>query len=357
MHIEPFKLNRWFAEYEPKAELVLAESGIRSLDASRFDLDAGRLGYVFPTNGDPALRERIADRYDRSADEVIFTCGAQEADFLTFLAVFDVTDNDHAVVVTPTYQSLDSIPEAIGEITRVEVKPPEWKLDVASIRDAIRPDTSVVVVNNPNNPTGRYYRESVVQELYEIAAANDSFLLCDEIYRLLAEDPYPPVASYGEYGISTTSVTKAYGLAGLRFGWIAAPEDVITAAWRWKDYTTISPPQVGQHVARQALGDREEAILEENRELARRNRRIVADWIDDHGLEWYEPVGINGLVTAPDGFEDAGAFCRLAVEDQGVLLAPGSTFGVPDYFRISFGIPEDELTEGLARVGNVIDGS
>jgi len=353
MNIAEFGLERWFDEYEHDADIMLAESGIRSLDASRFDLDPGKLGYVIPTNGDPEFRAEVGERYDRSADEVAFTCGTQEANFLAFTSLLD--EDGHAVVVTPTYQALHAVPEAVGEVTRVSLEPPEWELDVDAVADAIRPETDVVVLNNPNNPTGRYHPQETVEAIYDLAADADAYLLCDEVYRLLAEEPLPPVASLGERGISTTSLTKAYGLAGLRFGWMAGPEEVIEGALQWKDYTTISPGIVGQHVARQALGGDEDAILTENRELAADHRDRVRAFVDDHGLSWHDPVGVNGFVSIPESFDGSEAFCRTVVEEESVVLAPGSMFGFDGYFRIGFGLPTAELEEGLARVGDCIE--
>ncbi|QAU11680.1 aminotransferase class I/II-fold pyridoxal phosphate-dependent enzyme [Halorubrum sp. BOL3-1] len=375
MRIDPFGLERWFAEYEHEADIMLAESGIRSLDASRFDLNPGRLGYVIPTNGDPEFRASVGDRYDRSAEEVLFTCGTQEANFLTFLSLLGdegavegssatgedgepssgVGSGTHAVVVTPTYQALHAVPDAFGDVTRVELEPPEWELDPEAVADAARDDTAVIVVNNPNNPTGQYHDEAAMRAVYDVAVDHDAYLLCDEVYRLLAAEPQPPVASYGAHGISTTSLTKAYGLAGLRFGWIAGPEPVVERAWRWKDYTTISPSLFGQHVARQALGRREDNILSENRELAADHRARVAEWVDDHGLDWLDPVGVNAFVTVPDGFDDAEDFCRTVAEESSVVLAPGHLFGFPNRFRIGFGLPTEELEEGLGRVSRVIE--
>ncbi|WP_135824116.1 aminotransferase class I/II-fold pyridoxal phosphate-dependent enzyme [Halorussus ruber] len=353
MDIAPFELERWFAEYEHEADIMLAESGIRSLRADRFDLNPGKLGYVIPTNGDPEFRAEVGERYDRGADEVLFTCGTQEANLLAFLSLMD--RESHAVVVTPTYQALHAVPESIGDVSRVWLEPPEWELDVDAVADAIRPETSVVVLNNPNNPTGRYHPEEKVRALYDLAADHDAYLLCDEVYRLLADDPLPTVASMGEYGVSTTSLTKAYGLAGLRFGWIAGPEEVVEEAWEWKDYTTISPSIFGQHVARQALGEREEAILAENRELAAHNHEIVREFVAEYDLSWYDPVGVNGFVSVPDGFAGSKEFCRAVVEEEGVVLAPGELFGYDDYFRIGFGLPTDELEEGLSRVADCIE--
>jgi len=353
MRIEPFALERFFARHEHGADIMLAESGIRSLSADRFDTDPGTLGYVIPTDGDPDLRADVAARYGRGPDEVVFTCGTQEANFLVFAALVDA--DAHAVVVTPTYQALRSVPAAFGDVTTVELSPPDWTLDVEAVKAAVRPETELVVLVNPNNPTGRYHDEATVRALYEIVADAGAYLHCDEVYRLLADEPLPPVASMGPRGISTTSLTKSYGLAGARFGWIAGPRDVVEAAVVWKDYTTISPPIFGQHVARQALGEREAAILAENRALAAENRAVVAGVLDEHGLEWHEPVGVNGFVSIPDAFDSGRSFCERFVAEESVVLAPGDAFGFPGYVRIGFGLETPELEEGLARLGSFLD--
>ena len=352
MRIEPFELERWFGKYEHDADIMLAESGIRSLPAARFDTDPGDLGYVIPTDGDPEFRKEVAARYGRSADEVVFTCGTQEANFLAMFAALDA--ESHAVVVTPTYQSLHALPRSIADVSTVELDSPDWALDADAVADAIRPETSLIVLNNPNNPTGNYHSAERVGALYDLAADNDAYLLCDEVYRLLADEPLDPVASMGPRGISTTSLTKAHGLAGLRFGWLAGPPEIVDAARRWKDYTTISPSIFGQHVARQALAD-EAAILDENRALARDHRERVGNFLEEYDLDWHEPVGVNAFPTIPEGFDGSREFCRTVVEEESVVLAPGDLFGFDDRFRLGFGLPTDELVEGLERVGRVID--
>ncbi|WP_049969932.1 aminotransferase class I/II-fold pyridoxal phosphate-dependent enzyme [Haladaptatus cibarius] len=358
MQIDPFKLERWFAEYEHEADIMLAESGIRSLDADRFDTNPGELGYVIPTNGSPEFRAEVGERYDRTADEVLFTCGTQEANFLAFLSLLGKANKEgdgHAVVVTPTYQALHAVLDSLGEVTRVSLEPPEWELDVDAVADAIREDTQVIVLNNPNNPTGRYHPQEKVEALYDLAEDSGAYLLCDEVYRLLADDPLPPVASMGERGISTTSLTKAYGLAGLRFGWLVGSEEVVENAWEWKDYTTISPGIIDQHVARQALGEQEDEILAENRELAKQNRDRVREFVGEYGLDWYDPVGVNGFVSIPDGFENGTEFCREVVESESVVLAPGDLFGFDQHFRIGFGLSSEKLEEGLGRIESFLD--
>jgi aspartate/methionine/tyrosine aminotransferase len=350
MEIEPFALERWFAEVEHDADVMLAESGVRPLSAARFDTDPGELGYVIPTAGSPDLRERVGSLHGRSAAETLFTCGTQEANFLAFLA----TVGTHAVVVTPTYGSLTAVPRALGEVTEVPLGD-DWRLDPGAVAAALRPETDLVVVNNPNNPTGRYHDEERMAALYEACADNDTYLLCDEVYRLLAEEPLPPVAGLGRYGVSTAGVSKSFGLAGLRFGWLCGPESVLEAAERWKDYATISPPRFGQHVARQAL-DRRGELLAENRALAAEHRSIVASFLEKHGLAWSGPdCGVNAFVEVPDGFDGGEQFCRHVVEEESVVLAPGEAFGHPGWFRIGYGLPREELQAGLERLGAFLD--
>ncbi|MFT4884872.1 MAG: aspartate/methionine/tyrosine aminotransferase [Natronomonas sp.] len=350
MRIEPFALERWFAEEEADADIMLAESGVRPLEASRFDTDPGELGYVIPTAGAPEFRETIGAHHDRSAEETVFTCGTQEANFLAFLSLVD----SHAVVVTPTYGALSEVPAALAETTEVPLSEPDWTLDVDAVAEAIRPDTDLVVINNPNNPTGRYHDEEAIRALYEACADNGTYLLCDEVYRLLADDPAPPVASFGRYGISTAGVSKSFGLAGLRFGWLCGSAAVVAAVENWKDYTTISPSTFGQHVARQAW-DRRDEILAENREHAAANRELVVEFLDEHDLSWSAPdCGTNAFVEVPEGFAGGESFCRGLVEAESVVLAPGETFDRPDWFRIGFGLPQEELVEGLARVDSFL---
>jgi aspartate/methionine/tyrosine aminotransferase len=346
MQIEPFELERWFAEVEADADVMLAESGVRPLSADRFDTAPGELGYVIPTAGDPAFRAEIGDQHGRDAEETLFTCGTQEANLLALLALADT----HVVVVTPTYGSFTGLADSLCDVTRVPLEEPGWELDPDAVESALRPDTDLVVVVNPNNPTGRYHDEETMRAVYERCADNGTYLLCDEVYRLLASDPIEPVSSFGRYGISTGGVSKSFGLAGLRFGWLCGSRAVLAAAENWKDYTTIAPPKFGQHVAEQAF-DRRAELLAENREHVADNRAAVEAFLDAHDLAWSDPdCGVNALVEVPSGFAGGDSFCRSLVAEESVVLAPGEAFDRPEWFRVGFGLPREELDEGLSRI-------
>jgi aspartate/methionine/tyrosine aminotransferase len=347
MRIAPLALERWFAEVEADADVMLAESGVRPLSANRFDTDPGDLGYVIPTAGDLDFRATVGEHHGTSAEETLFTCGTQEANLLACLTLVE----SHAVVVTPTYGSLTGLPGALGEVTRVSLDPPDWTLDPDAVAEALRPETDLVIVVDPNNPTGRRHDEATMRAVYEHCADNGTYLLCDEVYRLLDPEPIDPAASFGRYGISTGGVSKAFGLAGLRFGWLCGPRAVVSAAANWKDYTTISPPRVGQHLARQAF-ERREAILAENRAHVAENRAVLEAFLEEYGLEWSDPdCGVNALLEVPEGFAGGESFCRSLVAEESVVLAPGEAFDRPAWVRIGFGLARAELDEGLSRLG------
>ena len=351
MQIAPFELERWFADVEADADIMLAESGVRPLSADRFDTDPGDLGYVIPTAGEPEFRAAVGDYHGRGADETVFTCGTQEANLLALFSLLE----EHAVVVTPTYGSFPGLAEALGEVTRVPLTEPGWTLDPAAVGRALRPDTDLVVVVNPNNPTGRYHDEATMRAVYEECADNGTYLLCDEVYRPFAADPIAPVASFGRYGISTGGVSKAFGLAGLRFGWLCGPSAVVAAANTWKDYTTISPPKLGHHVAEQAF-DRREEILPENRDHVAANRAVVESFLATHDLAWSDPdCGGNAFLEVPEGFDGGRSFCRSLVTEESVVLAPGEAFGRPDWVRIGFGLHREELETALSRLDRFLD--
>jgi aspartate/methionine/tyrosine aminotransferase len=194
-----------------------------------------------------------------------------------------------------------------------------------------------------------------MRAVYEACADNGTYLLCDEVYRLLAAEPNAPVASFGRYGVSTAGVSKAFGLAGLRFGWLCGPPAVVSAAERWKDYTTISPPAIGQHVASQAF-DRRAELLAENRALVADNRELVVSFLEEYDLSWSAPdCGVNAFLSVPDGFADGESFCRALVDAESVVLAPGSAFGHPDHVRLGFGTHRETLSEGLDRIGRFLE--
>ncbi len=362
--IEPFLLERYFAEHEFATPYLLCSSDLesvpmRDLVAAADDDSAAlwhdlRLGYT-ETTGHPLLRAELAALYDTvDADDVVTFAGASEA--ITCLVSGLVAPGDHVIATWPGYQSLYEVARDAGaEVTTIELRAADaWAIDVAAIRAALRPETRLIVVNAPHNPTGMLPSPDVWSELADLAGDAGATLLCDEVYRLLEHDPADRLAAgadLGEHVVSVGVLSKSYGLAGLRIGWLATRAAAArAAAVRVKDYGSMcnaAPAEILGVIALRGA----DAILARNRELVRRNLALVDDVIDRHPdrIEWHHPragaIGFPRLL----GDETVDDFCDRLRAEQGVLLLPGTVYGHPgNHFRIGFG--RVDAPDALARL-------
>lgn len=360
-----FRLEVWFARWEFRARYHLSASDAESLsitdllamasDEDRRTWDRLRLGYT-ETRGLPALRHAIAATYDTiSDDDVLCFAGAEEGLFSAMHAL--LRPADHAVVVVPNYQSLETIPLSLCHVTGVPLREERgWALDLDEVRSALRPRTRLIAVNFPNNPTGRVIPVADFVELVRLADRHGCWLLSDEVYRGLErrdERRLPQAADQSERGLSLNVLSKAYGLPGLRIGWIACRDRaLLDRLERVKHYLSIcnsAPSEVLATIALRA-GDR---ILARNRGIVERNLPLLRAFFERRPdlFDWYEPDG--GCVAYPRylGAEGVEAFCRAVVEGPGVLLLPASIYAsrlVPtpaDRFRIGYG--RRDMAEGL----------
>jgi aspartate/methionine/tyrosine aminotransferase len=374
MRIEDFKLEHYFARWEFKAPFLLCSSdveaiGLRELlsladEECRELWDELKLGYT-ETLGHPPLRREIAGLYrDVRPEDVVVFAGAQEPIFVAMNALLE--PGDRAIVVTPCYQSLHSLPRAIGaDVALVPLDAARgWALDLEAVARAITSRTRLIAVNFPNSPTGALPDPGTFAGLGDLAERAGAVLFCDEVYRLLEQDPtdrLPAGVEVSGRGISLGVMSKVFGLAGLRIGWIACrDESLLHRIASLKHYTTIcnsAPSEVLALMAlraRDVLLDRARAIVGSNLALA---DGLFADWRGV--LEWVPPRG--GTVAfprllAPLSIED---FARDLVETAGVLILPGSIFDHPgNHFRIGLGrrsFPEalgrfeDYLAKSLGR--------
>jgi aspartate/methionine/tyrosine aminotransferase len=318
--------------------------------------DALYLGYT-ETWGSPELREAIAGTYERmSAAGILTFVGAQDGIFAVMHALLG--PDHHAITVIPNYQSVESVPLSICEVSGIALDASRsWDLDLGALRDAIRPNTRLVCINFPHNPTGKVISRATLDELISICRERGIYLFSDEVYRLLERRPeitLPQVADVYERGISLGVMSKAYGLPGLRVGWVACQDaDVLTRMERVKHYTSICGAAPSELLAQIALTARER-ILARNRRLIEKNLALLDPFFAQHAdlFEWYLPDG--GCIgfpryLGPDGVEE---FARELVEQSGVLLLPASVYrsdlgATPvDRFRIGFG--RDNMEAGLA---------
>jgi aspartate/methionine/tyrosine aminotransferase len=311
-------------------------------DAARWD--GLRLGYP-DLRGSPWLRQSIAETYrDASADQVLCFAGAQEALACILRALH--APGDHAIMVVPAYQPSGAAVQALYDVTEVALDPAAgWALDVAAIEHAVRPTTRLVLVNFPNNPTGKVIPPDDFTDLVTVCRRHGLWLIADEVYRLIdhAGPPrLPPVVDAYERGISIDALSKAYGLPGLRVGWAAARDPAVldrAAAVKHGFSSCLATPS--EVLANIALSARAR-ILGRNRWIAASNLRALRSFMERHpGLfTWTEPDGgVVGYIRY-HGVEGVDEFATRLARDAGVLVLPASVWHAPmigDRFRIGFG--------------------
>ena len=305
MRIDPFELERWQSVHEHHTGINLAESGAHPLRVGELaaggDRDAllGQALEYTQTNGTGMLRERIAALYDgASAANVLVTNGSAEANLLACWHLIE--PGDEAVVVHPVYMQIPGLIRSFGATVRevwLEPGPSRWRLDLDAVRRAVGPRTRFIAVCNPNNPTGARLDGAAVAELRRIAADRGCWLLADEVYRGAELDgrDTPSAWSGGERVLVTGGLSKAYGLPGLRIGWLAGPPGPIAALWAHRDYTSIAPGAVNDLLARLALEPgRRVRLLARTRRILAENQAIVAEWAADQPGRAPDPAGGGG---------------------------------------------------------------
>jgi aspartate/methionine/tyrosine aminotransferase len=351
MNLRPFKLERYFARYEFKAEFLLCSSDCEAMTiAELLDLEPGAadkfqqtwLGYT-ESQGHPALRKEIAGIYESiQPEEILVHTGAEEAIFLFMLAALH--ENDHVVVHAPHYQSLSEIAKGMGCTVSLWQAREEngWAPDLDELRRLVRPSTKAIIINTPHNPTGYLMSRSDFEALNQIARENNLLVFCDEVYRESEYDPaqrLPAGCDMGEHAFSLGVTSKTYGLAGLRIGWIATHNRKIYEEMAsLKDYTTICNSAPSEFLAEVALRNRGKLIAR-NLGIIKDNLAVVDELFARHSslFEWVRPsAGSMGFPRLLQG--DVEAFCDDLVQQSGVLLLPGSMYDDPDnHFRIGLG--------------------
>lgn len=366
------RVETYFSRWEFTARFHMTASDAQTMtlgellalgdDQDRAAFENLSLGYT-TTYGDPALREVIAQTYEGvDAGEILCFAGAEEAIFLAMNVLLEA--DDHAVVVTPNYQSTETVPLALCEITGVALDPDDdWALDLDQVKAAIRPNTRVVSVSFPNNPTGKVISAASFSELVGMCDKRGIHLFSDEVHRGLERDPartLPQAADLSGRSLSLNVTSKALGLPGLRIGWIACRDrTLLSRLERAKHYTTICSSAPSEALARIALKART-TILDRIRALVERNTRIFDAFFAEFPdlFEWRPPDG--GCFAFPRylGAEGVEEFCARLVREVGVLLLPSSIFWSEltptptDRFRIGIGRASPE--EGLAAFRNWI---
>lgn len=379
MRVERFELERWQSVWENRVELNIADSGVEPLTVEELVEEPGALRQVlrvplgYPqTNGSEELRARIAALYPGArAENVLVTCGCAEANYLLTWAL--VERGDEVVFLQPNYMQIGGLARGFG----ATVKPLwlreelNWAPDLDDLKRLVTAKTRLVAVCNPNNPTGAVLSQEAMEAICQAAARVGAWVLADEVYRgaefepagakhLFRTDELDMTPSFwGRYErvVCTGGLSKAYGLSGLRTGWIVGPADLVERLWSYHDYTSIAPTMLTDRLAALALEPARHArLLARTRRILRENYPVVREWVSRHpqqlthvppragAIAW---VGVRSGVKTSELAEAVRA-------RQSVLIVPGEQFGMGGYLRIGFGGHAAQLKQALARVAELL---
>jgi aspartate/methionine/tyrosine aminotransferase len=364
MSIERFEMERMQSTWENLVDYDMSESGVlpltlRELVEMGFDLDGfldQPLGYS-QSNGTIELRERIAGLYPGAdVNQIEVTNGTSEANYLVTLSQIRI--GDRVAMEVPNYMQVPGVVRSLGADVRTFtlVQAHAWEPDWEEFERAVTSGTRLLYLSNPNNPTGAVLSESAMRRIVDRIDTTGTWLLSDEVY-LGAEIDRPRTTSFwgmSDRVIVTSGLSKAYGIPGVRIGWIVAPAELAAECWTQHDYLTIGPNKMSDRIARIAVepANRERCYARTRRILAR-NLPIAREWIAqfDGRLTWQEPqAGAIALVR----YDAAMPSCEIADRirtRQSTLVVPGAHVGLEGYLRIWIGGREEFLREGLRRIG------
>jgi aspartate/methionine/tyrosine aminotransferase len=363
MRIEPFELERWQSVWENRVELSIAESGVEPLNSRELvedpaDLERvldARLGYP-QTNGSEEVRSRIAALYPgATAANVLLTCGGAEANFLVTWALCE--PGDEVIFMQPNYMQVAGLARAFG----ANVKPwwlrenHAWAPDADELARMVTPKTRLIAICNPNNPTGAALSENAMHSICATAQKCGAWILADEVYRGAEFSGETTVTFWGRYErvLCTAGLSKAYGLPGLRTGWVVGPPEMIEKLWGYHDYTTIGPTMLTDRLASLALEpERHARLLERTRRVLREHYPVITKWLAPHGdLFTHVPPRAGAIAWIGLQKKWNSAFVAEDVRaKKSVLIVPGEQFAMPGYLRIGFGGEEAVLRQALGRI-------
>jgi aspartate/methionine/tyrosine aminotransferase len=362
---QPFVMERWMSKFEQDVDYNLSESGVHPvLLGELLADDPGMIDSLLATdlnyphvNGIPELRQNIARLYEGATpDNVLVTVGAIEANYISVRTLLGA--GDEIVVMLPNYMQIWGIARNHGYELRTFLLREElgWAPDLAELESVVTANTKLIAVCNPNNPTGRILTGSEMDAIVACAARVGAWILADEVYRgatRVSDEENP--SFYGRYDkvLAVGSMSKAYGLPGLRIGWVVAPVPTIDDIWARHEYTTISATMLSNKLTAIALSPEvRPRLLRRTRDYIRRGYPILQEWMDSHPDTF--------TLTPPDAAAIAFVRYHLAVNstelterlrrEKSVLIVPGDHFGMDHFLRISFGLPHDYLVPALNRI-------
>lgn len=364
MNIKPFAVKEWMNAYEMGARYNIAETCVDSVSLNELFAITGEnreeflaaLSDLRLTHGDiygsPALHEGICKLYRTlRPDEIVLTHGAAGANHHVFCSL--ISARDRVVSIMPTYQQLYSIPASIGaDVAIMNLRQENGYLpDLDELRTLVTPDTKMICINNPNNPTGALMSRELLEQIIEIARSADAYILCDEVYRHLTQtDEWcESIVDLYEKGISVSSMSKVFSLAGLRMGWIATHDQAALKAFlSHRDYNLISCGIFDDAIAAVALRHSDK-MLARNRQIVRENLAILDTWIQAHPhFHYTKPQAGTTALVYYDFDIPSYEFCEKMYHQTGAFVTPGDCFEQPHSMRIGYACAAQTLRDGFA---------
>ncbi len=358
MKVQRFEMERWQSTHEGTVKYNLSESGVEPVrlgdlleEEDLANLLQTPLGYA-ETRGSEQLRSAIATLYPSCGpDNVLITTGSSEANLLASLATME--RGSRVVTVLPNYMQVWGLAKSIGCETR-ELRLREergWQPSEADVEASVLPGTRAISLSNPNNPTGTRLTRESMRAIIDAASREEAWVLSDEVYRGAEREGDLTPTLWGEYDrvLVTSGLSKAFGLPGLRLGWICGQKQVIEELWSIHDYTTISNSKITEALGTWVMTRWRERLWNRSREVIQRNYPVLESFVERSGLSWVPPqAGAVALLRYPWGVGSV----ELAQEAlrRDVLLVPGSHFGEEGFLRLGFGMDLRTLKEGLNRL-------
>lgn len=368
MRLVTFEMERLQSTWENRVRYNLSESSVHPMSVRELVPDPDFLARLLDapliynqSNGTDELRTTIASLYPGATlDNVEVTNGGSEANFVSIYSMLE--PGDEVVIVLPNYQQIWGLAASLGMIVK-EVRLREdraWAPDLVEMDAAVTSRTRMIVVCNPNNPTGAILTAAEMDAIVRIAARAGAWLLADEIYQGSERSGETTATFYGRYDrvIITNGLSKAYGLPGLRIGWVVAPKDIIAKMWSCHDYTTIAPGTLSDALARIALSpEGRTRCLERTRGICRTNFPLFRSWMEHRGtlFRMIDPkAGAIAYVRYNLPLNSTQIMQRL-LNEKSLLIVPGDHFGMDNYLRIGYGPPPDYLTEALGQINDLLE--
>lgn len=370
MKIKPFAVEEWMNAWEVGAKYNIAETCVDSISMNElFELTgedkteflnrlcARRLSYG-DIEGLPEFRKGVCGLYKTlNIENIVPTHGASGANHHVFYSL--ISPGDRVVSIMPTYQQLYSIPESYGADVQILhlSKENNYLPDLEKLRRLVTPETKMICINNPNNPTGALMSEQMLREIVEIARSADAWILCDEVYRHLSQEDgwCPSIVDLYEKGISVSSMSKVFSLAGLRLGWIATHDmSVVKSYLSHRDYNLVSCGVFDEMLAAAAL-KHSDKLLERSRKIVRENLQILDDWVSSEPhVSYVKPKAGTTALVYYDLDIPSYEFCEEMYKKTGAFVTPGDCFEVPHSMRIGYVYGKQDLIDGLKAISEYI---